>query len=91
MASSPGLAALATLGSRRKNDSTAKRLRHFLNESNRHNRVAVGINENSLPRVAEAANPGLEAATALRFVTKRKGTPGANSTQTHQFFTYERV
>jgi hypothetical protein len=40
------LAALATLGSRKKNDSTAKRLRQFLDESNRHNRVAAGINEN---------------------------------------------
>src|SRR5437667_5126730 len=51
---------------------TARWLRHFFcRVKKRRNRVAVETSNQSLPRVPEAANPGLEAVTALRFGTKQ--------------------
>ena len=50
---------------------TARWLRHFFcRVKKRRNRVAVETSNQSLPRVPEAANPGLEAVTALRFGTR---------------------
>jgi hypothetical protein len=57
--SSPGLPLRLPWGSRMKHHSTAKRLRHFLDESKTGaTALRLGINEYSLPRVAEAATLG---------------------------------
>src|SRR5205814_9050823 len=64
---SPGLPLRLPWDLSRKNYSTAKRLRHFLGESKSAQPLGGWDSTNLLPRVAEAANPGLKVTTALRF------------------------
>jgi len=59
--------------------STAKRLRHFLDESKAGaTALRLGILRTALTQGSRSGNPGLEDATALRFATNER----ANSPQT---------
>ncbi len=64
-----------------KNHSTAKRLRHVLDESELGATAwRLGINELST-QGSRSGNPGLKAATALRFATSYAG---INNVKTHR-------
>jgi len=69
-----------------RNHSTAKLLRHFLDASKKgRNRLAVGESTKFSTQGSRSGNPGLKAATALRFATKtNRAKSVSNSTQEHQ-------